>query len=110
MPDVRIRSKATDANVSVEIKVAEAWTLPDLDDALEIQLCGQYLRSNRGRYGILLLVHQNARPVGWEDRANGVFLTFAEVVARLRARASEISGKSHDAPQPEIAVLDVATC
>ena len=34
-PDVRIRAKATDANVSMEIKVAESWSLTELDDALE---------------------------------------------------------------------------
>jgi len=77
-----------------------------LDEALEIQLCGRYLRSDRGRYGVLLLVHQKARPVGWEDKVLGTYLTFAGVVARLRTRAMAISGEGHDAPQPEVAVLD----
>ena len=57
-PDVRIRAKATDANVSMEIKVAESWSLTELDDALEVQLCGRYLRSDQGRYGVLLLVQR----------------------------------------------------
>lgn len=109
-PDVRIRAKATDANVSVEIKIAESWTLAELDDALETQLCCRYLRSDQGRYGVLLVVHQKARPMGWVEKANGTCLTFAEVVARLRARALAISGASHNAPQPEIAVLDVSSC
>ncbi len=55
-PDLRFRSKATDANVAVEIKVVESWTLPQLELALVSQLCGQYLRSQDGREGILLLV------------------------------------------------------
>jgi hypothetical protein len=63
----RIRAKATDANVSLEIKVAESWSLTELDDALEVQLCGRYLRSDQGRYGVLLLVHRKGRPMGWED-------------------------------------------
>ncbi len=109
-PDVRIRAKATDANVSMEIKVAESWTLAELDTALAAQLCGRYLQSDQGRNGVLLLVHQKPRPVGWEDKANGIYLTFAEVVTRLRTRALEISGESHNAPQPEIAVLDVSDC
>ena len=108
-PDVRIRAKATDASVSMEIKVAETWSLTELDDALEVQLCGRYLRSDQGQYGVLLLVHQKGRPKGWQDNnAGGKYLCFAEVVDRLRARALAISGKSHNSPQPEVAVLDIA--
>ncbi len=108
-PDVRIRAKATDASVAMEIKVAESWALRELDDALEVQLCGRYLRASDGRYGVLLLVHQNARPKGWED-TGGNYLSFAEVVARLSARAAVIAGTDHDSPQPDVAVLDVSSC
>jgi hypothetical protein len=107
-PDVRIRAKATDANVSMEIKVAESWSLAELDDALDAQLCGRYLRSDQARYGVLLLVHQKARPIGWEDKAAGRYLSFPQVVDRLRSRALAISGESHDSPQPEVAMLDVS--
>lgn len=107
-PDVRIRAKATDANVSMEIKVAESWSLAELDDALEAQLCGRYLRSDQGRYGLLLLIHQRGRPIGWEDKAAGKYLSFAQVVDRLRSRALAISGENHDSPQPEVAALDVS--
>jgi hypothetical protein len=107
-PDIRLRAKATDVCVAMEIKVAESWTLTDLDDALAIQLCGRYLRSDQGRYGILLLVHQESRSLGWEDKARGTHLSFTEVVDRLRARALAISGESHSSPQPEVAVLDVS--
>ncbi|MDQ2899832.1 MAG: hypothetical protein M3Y07_08530, partial [Acidobacteriota bacterium] len=109
-PDVRVRAKATDANVAMEIKVAESWSLKQLDDALEVQLCGRYLRASDGRYGALLLVHQHARAKGWEETATGNYLSFAEVVARLSARAAAIAGTDHDSPQPEVAVLDVSSC
>jgi hypothetical protein len=109
-PDVRVRAKATDANVAMEIKVAESWSLKGLDDALEVQLCGRYLRACDGRYGILLLIHRRARPKGWEDKSTGNYLSFAEVVARLSARAAIISGTGHNSPQPEVTVLDVSGC
>lgn len=109
-PDVRVRAKATDANVAMEIKVAESWSLKELDDALEVQLCGRYLRASDGRYGVLLLVHQHARAKGWEDTTTGNYLSFADVVARLSARAAVIAGTDHDSPQPEVAVLDVSSC
>ncbi|MEZ5401464.1 MAG: hypothetical protein R2729_17465 [Bryobacteraceae bacterium] len=105
-PDVRIRAKATDASVSIEIKVTKRMTLQDLYDALEVQLCSRYLRSDNGRNGILLVVHQATRR--WKDKENGTFLNFAELIARLRARALAISGERHDSPQPEVAVLDVS--
>jgi hypothetical protein len=107
-PDVRIRAKASDAAVAMEIKVVETWSLRALDEALESQLCGRYLRARAGRYGILLLVHQKPRPRGWQDTATGTTLSFDDLVSRLSRRAAEIAGAHHDAPQPEVCVLDVA--
>jgi hypothetical protein len=109
-PDVRLRAKATDASVATEIKIAESWTLRQLEEALITQLCGRYLRARGARHGVLLLVHQRARPQGWEDTDTGMFLNFDEMVARLRKLAVEIASTSPDAPQPEIAVLDVSSC
>ncbi len=107
-PDVRIRAKATDASVAMEIKVAESCTLKELDDALEVQLCGRYLRASDGRHGVLLLVHQHARPKGWEDTVARNHLSFIEVRDRLSKRAAVIAGAHHDSPQPEVCVLDVS--
>lgn len=108
-PDLRFRGKASDANVAIEIKVAESWTLPQLEKALVNQLCNQYLRSQNGREGILLLVHQAPRPKGWE-LPDGTYLTFEAVVQHLRALAASIRNASSSSPQPEIAVLDVSSC
>jgi hypothetical protein len=107
-PDVRVRAKATDAHVAMEIKVAESWTLRDLEDALEVQLCGRYLRATDGRFGALLLVHQDPRTKGWEDKASGTWLSFPEVVERLSAKAVQIAGKNLESPQPVVCVLDVS--
>jgi hypothetical protein len=109
-PDVRLRARASDASVATEIKIAESWTLRQLEEALTHQLCGRYLRARDGRHGVLLLVHQHARAQGWEDRDTGTFLSFGEMVERLRHLAVEIANESPDAPQPEIAVLDVSSC
>jgi len=109
-PDVRVRAKATNASVAMEIKVADSWTLNELEAALELQLCGRYLRARDGRYGVLLLVYQNARLKGWKDSGGGVFLSFSEVVARLSTQAAVIAGAHHDSAQPEVCVLDVSSC
>jgi hypothetical protein len=106
-PDIRLRAKATDASVPIEIKVAESWTLEQLESALTDQLCGKYLRAKNGRHGILLLVHQTPKPSGW-IKSPSEALGFGEVVSHLAAMAVAIAGSSTDAPQPEIAVLDVS--
>jgi hypothetical protein len=110
-PDLRFRAKASDANVATEIKVAESWTLQQLEDALLNQLCGQYLRAQDGREGILLLVHQEPRPKGWElPDGTGTYLNFEAVVQRLRDLAVRIRSESPAGPQPEICVVDVSSC
>lgn len=108
-PDLRFRCKASDAAVATEIKVAESWTLSQLESALIEQLCGQYLRAQYGREGILLLVHQIPRPKGWE-LPDGTYLSFEAVVQRLTLLAAGIRNESTSSPQPEIAVVDVSSC
>jgi hypothetical protein len=105
-PDIRFRAKSTDASVPLEIKVAESWTLQELENALTLQLCQKYLRARDARHGILLLVHNKPKPRGWLTRT-GKKLTFSEVVARLKGLAAKIAGSATDAPQPEIATLDM---
>lgn len=106
-PDLRFRAKASDANVAAEIKVANSWTLEQLEDALVKQLCGQYLRAKDGREGILLLVHQVPRAKGWRLR-DGTYLDFEAVVQRLRDSAATIRRQSPLGPQPEVCVIDVS--
>ena len=107
-PDIRFRAKASDANVPMEIKVAESCSLGELEEALEGQLVGRYLRDRQNRYGILLLVHQKARPRGWQG-ATGDFLTFEQVVDHHRTLARSIAAQSPNAPQVQIAVIDVSS-
>jgi len=109
-PDVRLRATASAASVAVEIKIAESWTLEELEHALADQLCGRYLRAKDGRHGILLLVHQRSRPRGWVHSTIGTVLNFSGLVAHLHAVATRIAGSTSDAPQPQIAVLDVSSC
>jgi hypothetical protein len=109
-PDVRLRAKASDASVAIEIKVPESWTVTELEAALSDQLCGRYLRARDARHGILLLVHKKKKPKGWKDPQTGSFLSFDELVGRLCRLARDIASGAPEAPQPEIAVLDVSDC
>jgi hypothetical protein len=106
-PDIRLQARNTDASLPIEIKVAESWSLPQLEAALKKQLGGRYLRAQDAHHGVLLLVHQKARPHGWRS-AKGRMLTFLQVVAHLRKVADTAAAVAPDAPQARIAVLDVS--
>ncbi|MCZ7560468.1 MAG: hypothetical protein M5U30_10755 [Burkholderiaceae bacterium] len=108
-PDLRFRGKASDASVATEIKIAESWTLPQLEDALAKQLCGQYLRAQGGREGLLLLVHQAPRQKGWKS-PDGAYRTSRRLCRDFRDLASTIRRESSTGPQPEICVVDVSSC
>jgi hypothetical protein len=107
MPDIRLRARSTDASLPVEIKVAESWSLPELEEALTVQLGGRYLRAQDAHHAVLLLVHQKARRLGWRN-AEGRMLTFRQVITHLRKIAEAAAAVAPDAPQARIAVLDVS--
>jgi hypothetical protein len=107
-PDLRIEAKATDARLPIEIKVAGSWSRTKLEEALEVQLMGRYLRDEKTRWGILLLVYQAERAEGWEKPFGSGHWTFAEVVEHLRARARDIAAKDSSAPQMRVCVIDVS--
>lgn len=102
-PDMRFRAKSSDASVPMEIKIAERWTLAELEEALTVQLVRRYLRDQHNRWGTLLLVHQ--KPHRW--RQNG-HLSIDKVVAHLRMVASRIASARPSAPQPSVELLDVS--
>lgn len=107
-PDYQLRARQSDARLPIEVKVAETWSYADLKAALALQLCGQYLRSQDAPHGILLLVHQQTRPLGWHDEW-GAYMDFPAVIQRLREHAAGIAGQDPSSPQPVVAVLDVST-
>lgn len=107
MPDIRLRARATDASLPIEIKVAESWSLSELEHALTVQLGGRYLRAQDAHHGVLLVVHQVARAKGWRN-ADGQFLTFPQVIAHLQKIADAAAAVAPDAAQARIGVLDVS--
>lgn len=107
-PDIRLRSRATDVSVPIEIKdTGSDWSLKDLEKGLTEQLCGRYLRARNGHHGIYLIVHRNPRPVGWMDTA-GNFIQFDAVVAHLQALADSMAIQSADAPNVRVCSINVS--
>lgn len=106
-PDIRLQARNTDASMPIEIKVAESWSLPQLEHALSDQLGGRYSRAQDAHHGVLLIVHQKARRHGWRN-AKGRMLTFPQVIEHLQRMAAATAAIAPDAPQARIAVLDVS--
>ncbi|MEX0707660.1 MAG: hypothetical protein WD078_06810 [Woeseia sp.] len=106
-PDIRFEAKATDARVQLEIKVANDWTLAELEEALQAQLIQQYLRDRRNHYGILLIVLKAPRKRGWRS-PDGSYWNFDQVIRYLRQMAREIAVSSPSAPQADVVVIDVS--
>jgi hypothetical protein len=106
-PDVTLTSSVTGALLPIEIKIAESWSLTQLEEALTVQL-RQYLRDSNAQWGILLLFHCIARTHGWET-ADGNFMSFAQTVEHLRKIASAISASNSAGHQMQVCTIDVSS-
>ena len=107
-PDIRLRSRESDATLPIEIKIAESWSFSQLETALVTQLCGQYLRHDSARHGVLLLVHQDARSLGWKRPGSNEYLSFQQLVDELTKIAAKLASSDPLAVQPIVATLDVS--
>ena len=87
-PDLRLALPGA-APVSIELKIADNWTLQKLLDGLDTQLVGIYLRDDRARYGIYVLALFD-RERKWEPLQQGPRINSEHVLALLRKRIEEI--------------------
>ena len=107
-PDITLISRHSGIELPIEIKVADGMSIKELEAALVTQLCGQYLRHDATRHGILLVVHQHARKEGWLLEDGKTFSSYETVLTRLRDLARTIREQSAMGPQPIIETFDVS--
>jgi hypothetical protein len=103
-PDIVILANAFNGRTAIEIKVADSWTVAQLEDALIKQLVGQYLRDVSYNSGILWLVYRRQQK-HWVS-AEGNKISFEEVVVHLRNKAKEIE-PAHPGKAIAIEILDL---
>lgn len=104
--DIRLHNSAFDGPVCIEIKVMEkGWTVPDLENALERQLVGQYLRDHRSRHGILLLFRTGAKE-RWRLPVSKEWVDFAGLLAHLTWRAAEVLTRYSGVDQLDVIGMD----
>src|SRR5439155_3284354 len=75
--------------VSLELKIADNWTLQDLIGGLEHQLVGIYMRDFHARYGIYLLALFNCQRE-WLPLEEGPRIDSSQLVSILRERMKDI--------------------
>lgn len=93
-PDIRLVAAHGDQKAALELKLADKWSLEELERALRHQLVGQYLRSDRCRAGCLLLTYNGQKKYWCRDAEPP--LSFAQLVNYLSAVGRQLErDKSH---------------
>ena len=87
--DIRLAAVAGDQKAVIEVKLADSWSLAELERALREQLVGRYLRHQTCRAGCLLLTYMGKQQHGKHPDSSGS-LRFPEAVAYLAAVAKAI--------------------
>jgi len=89
-PDFRFHGVGFDGPVPIELKLADNWTGPQLIERLENQLCGDYLRDERSRLGVFLLIYRGEK-TSWQVGEPKETLDFDQFVQYMSEYWSEIS-------------------
>ena len=87
-PDIRLSVVDAKHRAAIEVKIADNWTLRELERALDEQLVGQYLRHENCSVGCLLLTY-HGRKGHWVDSDRGLRMEFAGVVRLLKEQADQ---------------------
>lgn len=101
-PDIRLVSNHCRGPITIEVKIAQRWTLKELEDALEQQLVALYMKTNKSAYGILMVASSGPGPV---CKNSSISATLAEVIDHLRHHAEGV--KARNVGVLELAVLAV---
>ena len=93
--DIRILAIKGDQKAVIEVKIADNWTLPELQRALRKQLVEQYLRHSNCKAGCLLLTY-HGRKHYWAPGTRK-HLSFSEIVELLKQNAEALEKETmHD--------------
>jgi len=87
-PDIRIHSSGLDTPVPIELKIVDNWSGPKLFERLENQLCNDYLRDYRTKYGIYILIYRGEKKK-WVHPTEKKQMNFAKLVGMLQQHAEE---------------------
>ena len=105
-PDLRFHGVSFDEPVPVELKLANNnWSGPELFECLENQLCRDYLRDNRSKRGIYLLIYRGDKS-RWQ-LPNGKYVTFSDLIDELQGHWQKISPKFRGVEDIRVVGIDL---
>jgi hypothetical protein len=107
-PDLRFHGVNFDRPVPVELKLADKWTGPKLLERLENQLCADYLRDNRSKRGIFLLVYLGTK-TNWELPDSDDRVNFMGLITALEDRWLQISPNFPNVDDITVIGIDLTT-
>ena len=105
--DIRLSAVDGGHRAVVEVKLADKWSLAELERALRDQLVGRYLRHSTCKAGCLLLTY-HGRKRFWVRPKTGERIGFPEVVAFLRDRARAVEEETSHEIRIAVFGLDLA--
>lgn len=105
-PDLRFHGVDFDGPVPTELKLADNWSGPALFERLENQLCGDYLRDNRSRRGIFVLVYRGEK-AGWDVPGSDNRVDFAGLTDALQNHWKQISPKFSNVDDISVIGIDL---
>ncbi len=105
-PDCRFASSVCDAPVPMELKLADNWSGPRLFERLENQLIGDYLRDDRSKRGIFVLVYRGEQKT-WEIASEKTKVNFSELVNALQEHWNTIAAQYPKVDQITVIGIDL---
>ena len=104
--DIRFLSVQGEAKAVAEVKIADNWSLRQLEEALRDQLFGKYLRDGECKAGCRLLIYRGKKRY-WQHPESRKRLGFGEVVAFLREGAADIETENSNDVRLAVVGLDL---
>ena len=92
-PDIQLAVTNRDLKAAIEVKIADNWTPTEIEESLENQLVGQYLRPSNRSAGCLLMTY-HGRKKFWVHPETRKRITLSELVALLNDKARAIENES----------------
>ncbi len=105
-PDLYVFNNDIIGEVPIELKIADSWTVKELEERLANQLCGQYLRDIHSTCGIFLLMYCGKKGY-WEHPTTQEQLNFDQLLKLLEITADEIVKRDERIESIEVIGIDL---
>ena len=104
--DIRLLAVNGHQAAVVEVKIADNWSLTDLDLALRDQLVRKYLRHSNCKAGCLVLIYRGEKKY-WRHPISRKRFEFSEICEFLKDKAQALEKENQDSVRITVFALDL---